>query len=497
MANLNELSDEELNILEQELNALEEPKVAPSRPRKRQGNFSNKDLEAMSDEELNMLEQELNQLEQTQEPEEPGIFGRVGQGIQDFVSENITNPEQSPFEAGLSESIRDFGIPTAAAPFEFFDFLAGAGGKAGQKISEFVGLDTQDIEISRPFSSLSTENMQEIFDDFTDGKFKVTEEEKKTLKGKQVEGAKEFARDVALLLNPATPGKMKMLRGIGTAVAGVLVPKGLIHAGIIDEGNKDIAKLGTWIMSSFIKPGEMKKAATRLFNRSEKAMGDTIITDPKFVNELQALRKELTQAGGDTLRANKPAAEIIESILVDVESGTFEGKLIKNQMENINALIRETGGINSKAAPALSKARGVVQNAAERFGVNSPEYIDNLNEGNLLWSGIHAKNGITNWVTKNLDKKLLSGLGDKAATSVGLAKIGGKILASPFKPITKIADFLDRVRTNPAARNFYLDFIMGALERNQKTAQEALIGLDKELQGSEGKTKRQKKQKAK
>jgi len=468
--NLSELSDEELVLLRERLTQGSQSEQEGFEPQPQLG------------------QQQVPQEQFQEEPQEQGAFSRFLSQAKD----EFTGSELSPFETGIGEVIRDVAIPAVAQIPETFVGAKKFGEKIAGKGFELFGQDPNALEnieteqgISKPLEKLTTKNAQEVFDDFTDNKFKTAPGEKAFVSGRATEALKGFAKDTATLLNPVVGGKMNTLRGIGTSLAGTLIPEGLFEAGIIDEDQKDTAKLGTWFSMAFVKPGAMKKAAEGLFTRANNAVKGRIITDSSYPEALISLKNELGSVGGDVLKQNKPALELVDSILKDVESGTFKGEFLTKQVKNLNRLISETGGIHSRQAPPLMKVRGIMQDVAERIGEDIPQFIENFNEGNLLWSGLHSKNGISQWISKTMDKSLLQGLGDKAATAVGLARVGGRVLSIPFKPIVKVADFIDRLATNSAARKFYGQLIKSAAENNVKTGAEALRGLDEEFKGSD------------
>jgi len=479
-ANLNSLSDEELVLLEEELNRLDQIQSAGQ--------------EQLPQQQTPQQQQKKKSISDMSIPEELlNIFTGAPQAIMDIPKDLIFNPEQSPFEQGIGEVIRDVVIPVATQAPEFYNSLRNAGQGIGGKISELFGgpssKEIQDVVdeegrrfgISDPSKKLNAKQLQQTFDEFTDNKFKVSPEEKRTSRGKIKEASKDFVKDVATLANPLTPGKLNLLRSIGTAIAGEVVSSVLVESGFIDEKNKDLAKLGTWFMGSFVRPGAIREQASNFFKRADNAVKGRIITDIDYPDFLKNLKTSLSEAGGEVLKKNDPTIKFIDSLLKDVESGTFKGELLTKQVKNVNRAIKEVGGPQTSQGQVLSRLRSEMQNVAERVGESIPEFLDNFNEGNSLWRGLETKNVVSYFASKNFDKAFLKNLGPQTSLALGLGKIGKNILSLPFLPLLKVADITQRIATNPAARKAYARYISSALNNNQKVAQEAVKELDEEL----------------
>lgn len=455
-----------------------------------------KPIEEMSDEELQAIvdkyEMEQDKSVARQEIPERELERTIAQqstqvsqrepGQTESFYESIFSPKETAFESGLNEVIRDVVMPVAAdvpqligqgvtEATSLFDPLAK---KFGIPTSEELKQKGQEAGVVQKENAFSLENSTKIFDELTDFRFKDNKEEG------MKKYSKELARDFFRLVNPAIPGNMSTLRAFGTALAGTVAPEILESMGVIDEGQKDYAKLGTWFLSSFVRGPTIRNAATDFYNRAESAISGHIITDNVYVNDIRTLRNNLREAGGESLRANQPALEFIDSVLTDVGSGTFRGEILSKQVRNLNQKIKEAGGINTDSGRQLMRIREPMQEVAERVGQNIPEFIQNFNEGNALWAGSHFQNSISRWATEHIDNFLYKDLTQGAKDILGIAKKGGKIVALPLIPIQRLANTTELIFRNEAALNYYIRYMTEAMRGNTKVAIEALKSFNEE-----------------
>ena len=458
------------------------------------------DLSQFSTEELQAMLSNLEQQEQLKEaPLTPEQVKQ--QRLEELSTEEllqmggIQRPEPSLTQqafSGTGEITRDVLLPAATAPFDLFNTIGKGLESAVSTITDPIvgalGLPTSsqiEERMEEKFPGITkkspTEFVEETFDDLTDGQFRVRKGDQTQFK----KALKDISRDTLTLLNPLFPGKIGKLRAIGTSIAGVLGSDTLANLGIIDEGNKDLAKMGIWVASSMIRPGAMKKAAEGFYQRADNAIKDVVVTDNVVMTELGNLRENLNAVGGGALKMNKPAIEMTDGILKSFKDGTFDGKLIRQAVKNVNRAITESGGILSKEAGPLRQVRGVLQDLAERVGEGNPEFIKNFNEGNALWSANNLRNSVTRYTLDKIDRKFLQELSETSKWALGITKLAGKIVALPLRPIKKGIDLIENFSTNEAARRFYMKALEEISKNNAPAAKIAIQKMDEEFRKEE------------
>lgn len=400
----------------------------------------------------------------------PGELKELGfEGLKQQFIDEFTSPEQSPFEEGLGFALRDVGAPIAGALPDLAQTAIDATRAGGDFVGSLFGLPGSE-EIAKqtgvqpaqvPFQ---TKQLQGFIDEATDGQFANAPDDVKLISN--------IAKDGSLL----AAGGGGLVRSIATSALSNLAARGLVDADVIAEENEDLAKVGFFISSAFIRPGAMKDAAKRMFGKAEEAMGSRIITDNLVADDIKDVIRNLRSAGGETLTRNKEAISFAESLLTDMESGTFEGKNIIKGVRNLNEKLGEFAFDKDfeKFKQSFGQVRQALQGAAERAGVSNPEFINAFNESNSLWSAIHTRNTVGNYVKQKLPKKLFDVL------SPTLKKYLSGGIEAVAKPVDIPIDFMRRLK-EPSVQRFWRNFIVNVMEENFPAANENLKNLDNEI----------------
>jgi hypothetical protein len=256
-----------------------------------------------------------------------------------------------------------------------------------------------------------------------------------------------------------------------------------VDAGILDEGNKDLAKIGFFTFSSFFKPGQLLKQAKSFGSEARSSIKDVIIQDSELGSDVSNFVSKLRQAGGQTLEKNKPAIEFAESLLADVESGNFKGEILTDAVDNLNSRLTEVG-FNSKEGQRLFKIRNILQKSAQKVGETNPEFINNFNEGQSIWSALHTKNTVSQFMKRFVPKAVLKTLPKELQSFLGATG------EAAFLPVDLPADFLRRFG-NPSVLRFYSNLITNVAANKLPAAANNLKNLNKEFKKTEDKEESQ------
>lgn len=473
--NLQNLSDEELDLLESRLNQ-QQPSTKTQSAQfpeiQQQTNLQN-----LSDKQLKQLEQQFINEEARERFLNPEPIRPTQTGLSGLESPEEVQPAFGGGELGTF--FRGVAAPVVGLVPDILQTLRNIQRGGADVFSKFVGLPTnEDIQertgIAPSELPFTTENLQKTFDQLTDGQFKDSPD--------NIKLANNIVRDTALLFTPLGPVRgQQFLRSLGTSIFSNLGAKGLVSAGMIDEDNEDLTKLGLMFTSSFIRPVSIRGAARRFLNDAERSIQNVVVTDTQAANELREVARNLRRAGG--VEVNPRAINFVEGLIADVESGTFEADTVTRAVRNLNRLIRRLGPTSDEAL-ALGNVRRGLQNIAERIGQSRPEFIRNWNEGNQLFQAANTRNFISEWARNRIPNEFLRRLPLETLSLLGLGVVKGKLAPIALGANITMNAFT-RLARFPAVQRLYGRFIQEALSNNVQAATRTLDQIKKAFEQTE------------
>lgn len=255
----------------------------------------------------------------------------------------------------------------------------------------------------------------------------------------------------------------------------------------------EYAKIGAYVVGSFIQPKAAKKFYTKKYKLADEALPkDATVASLPLENSLKTIETRLKKGGLSS--ADKPAMDQIKNLReqmqgaqTPVESLIEASKTLNIERGNIyNQLQGNKPGIKI-ANRNLEQVSNALNETLDLYGKQNPEWKKHYREAQNAFSAV-KKSDVVGKVLKRIPGKYL-------VTHTALAAILGNVIplskamgiSAAAYPAYKTAQTLSRIMNSPPLRKEYLSIYKNALSGNSAAVAKSVNLLNKALEASEKK----------
>ncbi len=350
-----------------------------------------------------------------------------------------------------------------------------AGGVLAWGLSELMGKDRWERLIKgppgqqqvAPTSSQLKETSQELTGGYTEAK---TPGEKKF---------QEKAEDVFSTITGRTVGNPTFrniaLNNILTPVAAGFA-KDIVKDLGFGEDKANLVKAAVWFPFSLAFNVNANQYASNLMNQGRNGFNPNLrVNVPRYENQLNRTARNMLQ--GDP--GSSLAQQQIAGIRNDVANGQTSIRDLLTRYDALNRAKRDRGlfalnpGDRRAAIRNINEVRDVVRGEIEHLGRNSPQALQDWQNGVQAWSTIHRSNAVRNYVESVANgpyAKMVAGpaLGLFGVSSLAAYKV--PIVAGPLATGSaaayKTGQTLYRMWNDPNLNQYYWNAISAAQREN-------------------------------
>lgn len=310
-------------------------------------------------------------------------------------------------------------------------------------------------------------------------------------KGKSETAISETVEDIAALLRGG--GRTGWMKNLGIPVIANTAKQVVKETGF-GEDKANIAKAAVWLPMMLADSVNGPRYASQLMNQGRNQTPANLQFDvPRLQQRLQQIQNDpmLLRSDPRTLLARQQIAAIEQ----DLANGMTTQRALMNAYDGINAAKRSRSmfelGRNDQnfARRAIDRVRDAVGDEIRLTGRQTPQALQNWQNGLTAWATVHRSNALTNWIQRAATGPYAKILTGPAAGLFGIGAYGAS--KSPLVTLTgagaapaayKTGQILYRAYNNPTLRNYYFNAINAANAENLPVFLHNYQKLNKEIE---------------
>ncbi len=282
-------------------------------------------------------------------------------------------------------------------------------------------------------------------------------------------------------------GALKPTRALLTSTAANAAKKGAEWMGLGEKGS-NYAKIGTYLMSSFLHPKAAQKFYNKKYSQAQKNLSpDSVTASKPFLEKLSGLKKELELGGISSVDA--PSLKAIKNLEKGNQGAMYPIQYLEEAKKKMGVTRQQIkqdlkgnkAGIKM-ANRKFEKVMNAVDTTLEKYATENPKWGKPYMEANNAFAASKQSEGVKNFLKNNYVKFGISHLGLSAL----LGSLGGLPAAligaaAASYPVYKTAQNLSMIQKSPPLRREFFKLYNEALKGNVKGAATAAHKLGKAL----------------
>jgi hypothetical protein len=412
--------------------------------------------------------------QEEEQKEEPGMIGKFF----DQKKEDLK---------GLGRAVSRGTEAVIGAPRNFGEFLEElVPEKALKAGAGLVGLEepvTKAIDTVKKYSPYkllpSSEDVRDVNKYLFGKTFEPENEDQKKVD--------EVVTDFVNLAIPLKGKELKVLKPALTSLGGNLVKEGLEYVGIGKEGQQ-YGKIGTFFLTSLIKPGAANSLKNELYNDARNARPERVrINTPNLTTGLNSLERRLKQGGSESWKSK--IFDKVSEIRKQISGDSIEVQELEKFKNSTNNIISElyseknVGKTGIKSAQKYTNELAkTIDKSLEEYGKVNPKWEALYRPANEVHGAIESSKRARNFITRQYKKLSLPSLGVLFGVEQALGPLGVAGAAAAGGAGFLGAELVARMWKSPTIRKLYTNIVNGAVKKNSLVVNENMKKLDKEFQ---------------
>jgi hypothetical protein len=295
----------------------------------------------------------------------------------------------------------------------------------------------------------------------------------------------EIFEDVISSIMPGS-GPRNIFRNVAIPVLSFLAKQGANYFGIEEKG-QTATKFGTTLLLNMMNRTNAPRLNREMWNNVERTVPNVNIRPNEnaiLLRQARDMENQLLLGLGSNSEnsALRTVREFIEKL--DRPNGTISARELAASNRSLNEIVGDPallqGGRN-----VLNQLRNSIHTGIEYVAGRNPTWVQQWRNANETHGAIANSNFISNYVSKNYSKPLVSE-GTRALFGSNF-KVAAVAATAPIFAIYKGTQVLSRMARSPILQRYYTNAMLASLRGNTAMMTSNLEKLDKELAKKEKK----------